>query len=67
VAVGLGEGVAGAVVGVGRASVWVGVGAAVAGAAEVAGGVTETGVQAATAISAAAHNRRRRCDIVDPV
>jgi hypothetical protein len=67
VAVGLGEGVGGAVVGDGRASVWVGVGAAVAGAADVAGGATETGVQAAAAISAAAHNRRRRCDIVAPV
>jgi hypothetical protein len=60
VALGLGDGVGGGVVGEGRASVGVGVGAAVVGAVEVAGGVTETGVQAATAIRAAAHNRRKR-------
>jgi hypothetical protein len=60
VALGLGDGVGGGVLGEGRASVGVGVGSAVVGAAEVAGGATETGVQAATAIRAAAHNRRKR-------
>jgi hypothetical protein len=60
VALGLGEGAGVGVAGDGRASVCVGVGAAVVGAADVAGGVTVTGVQAARAISAAAHNRRKR-------
>ena len=54
------EGVGGGVVGDGRATVGAGVGAVVAGAAEVAGGVTVTGVQAARAIRATADNRRRR-------
>jgi hypothetical protein len=67
VALGLGDGVGGGVVGEGRATVGVGVGAAVVGAADVTGGVTVTGVQAATAIRAAAQNRRRRSDIVAPV
>jgi len=67
VGLGEGEGVGGAVVGDGRASVWVGVGAAVVRAADVAGGVTVTGVQAARTIRAAAQNRRKRSDIVAPV
>jgi len=65
--VALGLGVGGAVVGDGRATVGVGVGAAVVRAADVAGGVTETGVQAATAIRATAHNRSRRTFTAHPV
>jgi len=60
VGLGLGDGGGGGVVGDGRAGVWVGVSAVIVGAADVAAGVTVTGVQAATAISAAAHNRRKR-------
>jgi hypothetical protein len=66
VALGLDVGVGGGVVGDGRASVWVGVGAALVRAADEAGGVTATGVQPATAIRVAAHNRRKRSFTLSP-
>jgi len=51
------EGDGGGDVGDGRASVGVGVGATVAGAADVAGGVTDTGVQPAINTIATAQKR----------
>jgi hypothetical protein len=67
VGLGLGD-VGGGVGGDDRVAVWVGVGAAVRGGKDVAGGATVTGVQAAAAITpATAHNRRTRRFIVSPV
>ena len=60
VGLGLGEGVGGTVGGDVRTSVAVDVGEADVGTTDVAGGVTATGVQAATAIKVAAHNWRKR-------
>jgi hypothetical protein len=57
----LGDGEAdGAAVGDGRATVGVGVGAAVVGAADVAGGVTDWGAHAPARTIAMAHNRSAR-------